>query len=116
MSYNAVPSPSPYANTPYANSQYNDSTGGFIRPTAQVPSKKRTSNWIKYGVPVAIIVIAAAVVGAIFGARAKKSAAASSADSAVSSIVSVKGGLGRYPTATDTMYLVPEYPATVSSL
>jgi hypothetical protein len=122
MSYDAIPPRSPYANpqynnsapSPYANSQHNNSTSGFIQPTtASQPRKRGTSNWIKFGIPVVIIIIAAAVVGAIFGIRSKKSASAAAAAGAAATS-GFKSGLGRYPTATESPYLVPDYPSTVS--
>jgi len=110
-SYNSINrqhsnSPSPYASgDPY----YNESSG-FITPA---PIKKRTSNWIKFGIPVAIIVIAGAVVGGIFGSKAAKSHGGGSAD-AQSSAASVKAKVGRYATGTDS-HMMPIYPSTVCS-
>lgn len=98
-------SPSPYASgDPY----YNESSG-FITPS---PVKKRTSNWIKFGIPLAIIIIAGAVVGGIFGRKAAKSGSTNSA-SAQSSAASVKAKVGRYATGTDS-YFMPIYPSTTN--
>jgi len=111
-SYNSVDrqysnSPSPYASgDPY----YNESSG-FITPA---PVKKRTSNWIKFGIPVAIIIIAGAVVGGIFGSKAAKSSSGGGGSAAAqSSAASVKQQVGRFATGTDS-YFVPIYPSTTN--
>jgi len=124
-SYNALESntnnPSPYGSgDPY----YNQSTG-YITPQPMA-TKKRTSNWLKFGLPVLIIVIIAAVVGGVVGSRkSNKEASTSGGGSAgsgggggpaASSVASVKSALGRYATATDSKYLIPIYPSTVSGL
>jgi hypothetical protein len=113
-SYNAVSgthSPSPYASgDPY----YNESSG-FITPS---PAKKTTSNWIKFGIPVAIIVIVGAVVGGVVGSRSSHGGSGSgggkAAGNAESSAASVKSQLGRFATSTNSDYLMPVYPSTVS--
>lgn len=115
-SYNAVSgnnSPSPYASgDPY----YNESSG-FITPS---PAKKTTSNWIKFGIPVAIIVIVGAVVGGVVGSRSGHSGSSSkgsgkAAGNAESSAASVKSQLGRFATATNSDYLMPVYPSTTNT-
>ena len=118
--YNAIDSSqdSPYGSgDPY----YSRSTG-YIAPEGYTapppPEKKRISNWIKIGIPVAIIVIAAAVVGGIFGARrASKSSGGGGGNqdpaAAASSAASVKSAVGRYATGTNSKYMVPVYPSTV---
>lgn len=100
-------------NSPYRDPAYNESTG-FITPAAH---KKKTSNWIKFGIPVAIIVIIAAVVGAVLGIRASKNSSGSpqSKEAAASSAASAKNAVGLFATATNSEYMVPLYPATVSS-
>lgn len=100
--------------TPYGNSQLgNDS--GFYPPA----KKSGTSKWIKFGIPLAIIVIAAAVVGGIVASRHKGTAAASSSNGSSptdpSAAASIKNAFGRFATATDS-YGLPLYPATVSFL
>lgn len=109
------------ANSPYGSGDpyYNESSG-YITP---MPLKKRTSNWIKFGIPVAIAVIVAAVVGGVVGSRHHNSsssvsgaaAGSSSGDqaAAASSAASVKNAIGVYPTGTDSLYLLPLYPSTV---
>jgi hypothetical protein len=104
---------SPYGSgDPY----YNESSG-FITP---LPAKKRTSNWIKIGVPVLILVIIGAVVGGVLGSRSKSksNAATSSAggDAAASSAASIKLDIGRFATATNSEFMMPIYPSTVSNL
>lgn len=108
-------------NTPYGSGDpyYNQSTG-YITP---MPMKKRTSNWVKVGVPVLIVVILTAVLGGVLGTHAakKNSDGSSSAQgdtasgaAAASSAVSVKNAIGVFPTATNSEYLLPVYPSTVS--
>ena len=112
---NPNPNLSPYGSgDPY----YTHSTG-YITP--QQPVKKRTSNWIKFGIPVFIIVIVAIVVGVILGMRkssrnGSSSTAANDAGSsaAASSAASAKLSMGRFAIATDSEYMVPIYPSTVS--
>jgi hypothetical protein len=114
--YNALhPNPSPYGT---ADPQYTESQSGFITP--QSPAKKRTSNWIKFGIPALIIIIIAAVVGGVLGSRKSKESSSSSAsgskgsDAAASSAVSAKLAAGRFAVATDSQFMVPVYPSTVS--
>ncbi len=111
-SYNSLNSgtqQSPYGSgDPY----YNESTG-YITPH---PVKKNgVSNWIKIGVPVLVVVVVGAVLGGVLGSRKANSATSSSSSADASSVVSVKNEIGRYATATDSLYLVPLYPSTVSA-
>ncbi|KAJ7582584.1 chondroitin AC/alginate lyase [Mycena floridula] len=86
-------------------------------------SQKRTSNWIKIGIPVAVLVIVGAVVGGVLGSRAHKnnSSASSSSNSgsenpaAASSAVSAKNAVGLFATATNSEFMVPIYPSTTNS-
>ncbi|KAJ8468389.1 hypothetical protein ONZ51_g9670 [Trametes cubensis] len=118
-SYNATYNHSNASNihTPYGSGDpyYNESTG-FINPN---PNKKGTSKWVKIGIPVALVVIAAAVVGVVLGIRHKNSSSssssASSAEAAASQAASVKNEIGLYPTATDSLYLLPIYPSTTNT-
>lgn len=104
---------SPYGSgDPY----YNESTG-YITP--QPPVKKGgVSNWIKIGVPVLIVVIVGAVLGGVLGSRKANNASSSSSagQADASSAVSIKNEIGRYATATNSLYLVPLYPSTVSAM
>ncbi|KAF8078779.1 chondroitin AC/alginate lyase [Lyophyllum atratum] len=116
--YNAVGGnhASPYGSgDPY----YNESSG-FITP--QHPVKKRTSNWVKIGVPVLILVIIGAVVGGVLGSRASKSdtkgtggAGSASGEAAASSAASVKLQVGRFATATNSEFMMPIYPSTTNT-
>ncbi|KAJ6525485.1 chondroitin AC/alginate lyase [Mycena vulgaris] len=101
----------------YSDTRYGES--GYITPAHR---KKRTSNWIKFGIPVLILVIVAAVVGGVLGSRKKNSSAASSpaasaasASAAASSAASAKLALGRFATATNSEYMMPIYPSTTDS-
>ncbi|KAH9944202.1 chondroitin AC/alginate lyase [Epithele typhae] len=103
--------PSPYGSgDPY----YNESTG-FITPSNP---KKGTSKWIKIGIPVAVLVIAGAVVGAILGIRASKSTTGSSSTKSGSSSGNNTNNDGSklFATATDSLYLLPIYPSTPFAL
>ncbi len=113
------------ANSPYGSGDpyYNESSG-YITP---MPMKKRTSNWVKFGIPVALAIVVAVVVGAVVGSKHSSSKTASASGSAsdsspsgqaaaASSAASVKNAIGIYPTGTDSQYLLPLYPSTVSFL
>lgn len=105
--------------TPYGSGDpYYQQSTGYITPAPV--SKKRTSNWIKIGIPVLIVVIAAAVVGGILGARhasnTKSSGGSQDPASAASSAASLKSAVGRYATATESKYMIPVYPSTVCCL
>ena len=111
--YNALDSasPSPYGSgDPY----YNSSTG-YITPANP---KKSLSKWIKFGVPVGVLVIAGAVVAAVLATRnhghgSSSSKSNSGSPAAASSAISAKNAVGIYPTATDSEFMVPIYPSTV---
>jgi hypothetical protein len=81
--------------------------------------KKKTSNWLKIGLPVLILVIIGAVVGGVVGSRKSSSSSSSSGagsangEAAASQAVSAKLEIGRFATATNSYYQVPIYPATV---
>lgn len=118
--YNAVggSGQSPYGSgDPY----YNESSG-YITPHPAI--RKRTSNWIKIGAPLLILVIIGAVLGGVLGSRASRnnnnlsasSGGSSSSAAAASSAASLKLGAGRFATATSDPYLKPVYPTTVSTL
>ena len=112
-SYDALDSgTSPYGSgDPY----YNTSTG-YITPST--PKKSLTkSKWIKFGVPVGILVIAGAVVAAVLATRHHHNSSSSSKNSgspaAASSAISAKNAVGVFPTATNSEFMVPVYPSTV---
>lgn len=103
---------SPYASgDPY----YNESTG-YITP-ARPAAKSGTSKWLKIGVPVGIVVIIAAVVGAVIGIKHSNSSAAASSSGGSSGTGSGSSGdlaANVFPTATNSLFMIPIYPQTVS--
>jgi hypothetical protein len=111
-SYNAIDSRSPYGSgDPY----YNASTG-YITPSS---AKKPLSPWIKFGIPVAVLVVAGAVAAGVLASRHHSNNSSSSSNlspgspAAASSAVSAKNAVGIFPTATDSEFMVPVYPSTV---
>lgn len=101
-----------------------DSADHFI---GQPPTKKRTSPWIRIGLPVlvAILVIVGAVLGGVLGSRAARdndnsSSSSSSggdgdtAPSDPSAIASVKNDIGLFPTSSNTEFSIPLYPSTTN--
>ena len=107
---------SPYA--AYYNNNNNQSTG-YLPP--QQP-KKPLSKWIKFGIPLAILVIAGAVVGGVVGSRSSSNdnkssnsggTSSSNPSVAASAAISAKTAVGRFATATDSFFQVPLYPSTV---
>jgi hypothetical protein len=101
--------------TPFGSGDpyYNESSG-YI---ASGPPKKRISNWIKFGVPVVILIIVGAVVGGVVGSRSSKNKSSSTSTSSpagASSAVSLKQSIGRFATSTNIDYFMPVYPSTVS--
>ena len=113
-SYNAIDShsPSPYGSgDPY----YNASTG-YISPATP---KKPVNKWIKIGIPIGILVIAGAVVAGVLASRhhshnSSSSNSSSGSPAAASSALSAKNAVGIFPTGTDSEFMVPLYPSTVS--
>ena len=109
--------------TPYGSGDpyYNESSGYIAPPGASAAKRRGISPWIKFGVPVLICVIIAAVLGGVLGSRAHNnkssasSAAAASATgaAAASSAASAKEAIGVFPTGTDSLYMLPLYPSTV---
>jgi hypothetical protein len=87
------------------------------------PAKKQgLSPWVKFGLPVLLLVIAGAVVGGVVGSRSHhKNASVSSAGgggsnpAAASSAVNAKNAIGIFPMSTDS-YELPVYPSTVSPI
>ncbi|KAJ6621575.1 chondroitin AC/alginate lyase [Mycena sp. CBHHK59/15] len=89
---------------------YNESSAGFITPQRR---KKRTSNWIKFGIPALLLIIAAGVVGGILATRKKNTSASSSSSSSSSSGSNLEVGV--FPTATNTEFMMPIYPSTTNT-
>jgi hypothetical protein len=110
--YNSLDSGSP----PGSRDPYYNSSTGDIAPA----NLKTTSKWIKFGVPVGVLLIAGAVVGAILGTRHHGHSSASNSNTgspaAASSAISAKNAVGIFPTATDSEFMVPIYPSTVRFL
>ncbi len=106
-SYDSLNSTNPYG----SGDPYYSASTGYITP--QNP-RKPLSKWIKFGVPVGILVIAAAVVAAVVAThRHHSSSTSSGSPAAASSAISAKDAVGIFPTATDSEYMVPIYPSTV---
>jgi hypothetical protein len=107
----ASAAPSPYGST---GPSHVGSTGYL----ATGPGKKRMSPWIKFGIPIAILVIVGAVVGGVVGSRKSNNNSSSSANSGgsvnPSAAVSAKNNVGRFPVSTDVGYFMPVYASTVS--
>jgi len=108
---------SPYgAGDPY----YNQSSGYIAPPNNEKPRGKSTSKWVKFGIPVAILVIIGVVVGVVVGVKESKktsssSPAAQSAAAAAASSSSVNAALeelatGKFAAATNSLYMVPIFP------
>jgi len=119
MSYN------PY---PAGGAEYNESSTGFIQPPAAAPKKKGLSPWIKFGIPVAIVVIVAAVVGGVLGSKKSTGDADKDGESDTSGKdkdekVSATGAIltatavndaGRFATATNVQFMIPVYPSATN--
>ena len=106
------------ANNPYGSGDpYYQQSSGFLPP--QRP-KKGTSGWIKFGIPVAILIIIGVVVGVAVGVthnNNSKSAASSNNNNptaAANSAINAKTSVGLFPISTDSDFMVPVYPSTVS--
>ncbi|KDQ14441.1 hypothetical protein BOTBODRAFT_159293 [Botryobasidium botryosum FD-172 SS1] len=108
------------ANNPYGSGDpYYQQSSGFVAAKPQTKGQG-TSKWIKFGVPLAILVVVGAVLGGVLGSRAGKKAQNNAANgngqdpaAAASSAASIKA-LGRLATATDT-YGLPIYPSTTNT-
>lgn len=96
-----------------SDQNFSESSVGFIAPQAR--TKKRTSNWIKFGIPALLLVlIAGGVVGAIIATRKNKgsSSAASSGTGTGSSNLDTDG---IFATATNSEFMMPVYPSTTNT-
>lgn len=102
--------------SPYGSGDpYYNSSSGYITPANPKKSLSK-SKWIMFGVPVGVLVIAGAVVGAVLATRHhghNSSSKNSGSPSAASSAVSAKNAVGIFATATDSEFMVPLYPSTV---
>lgn len=102
------------ANAPY----YNESTPYLA--TTLPARKKGKSKWLTVGVPILVVLIAAAVVGVILGIRAHNKSSPKSGGSGSGGSPASGGGpatgtintLAIWPTATDS-YFLPVYPSAV---
>lgn len=103
-------------NSPYLQENYYNDSTGYIPQRPGYSKKKPVSNWIKFGVPILILVLAGGGVGAYFATRKKTTAASSSSPGSASgsAAASAKLALGRFATATNSEFMMPIYPATVS--
>lgn len=110
-----------YQSTPNTNSPYR-SGDPYYNESGSYPSpskKKGLSPWLKFGVPVLLLVVVGAVVGGVVGSRSHNKNASitslggASNPAAASSAVSAKNAIGIFPTSTDS-YELPVYPSTVS--
>ena len=105
-----------HSGSPYGSgTPYNESSG-FITPRAP---KKGISNWIKICVPVAVVVIVGAVLGGVLGSRSHNSssssnAAAQGSQASASAAVSANKAIGIFATSTNSEFMIPVYPQTVS--
>ncbi|KAE9406062.1 hypothetical protein BT96DRAFT_915564 [Gymnopus androsaceus JB14] len=96
------------------------SSGYIAPPNNEKPRGKPTSKWIKFGIPIAILVIIAIVVGAVVGTKKNKtssssSPAAQSSAAAAASSSSANAAIeelatGKFAAATNSLYMVPIFP------
>jgi hypothetical protein len=109
---------SPYGSgDPY----YNKSSGYIASGAAPAKSSKR--NWLKIGIPIAVLVIVGAVVGGVLGSRkSKKNSDSNGGNNSNNNNGNgnpsggPNNGLARLPTSTDPFYGMPIYPSSVSPL
>ncbi|KAJ7252781.1 hypothetical protein B0H12DRAFT_1117835 [Mycena haematopus] len=107
---------------PHNHQVYQNQDPAFYQSTGYItPARpaKRTSRWIKIGIPVAVLVIiAAAVVAAIVATHHKhssSSSAAAASSSSAAAAASAKAAAGLFATATNSQYLIPVYPSTTNT-
>ncbi|KAG8899818.1 hypothetical protein FRC01_010361 [Tulasnella sp. 417] len=86
---------------------------------AREPSQRQGSSrkWLTIGVPIALVIVAGAVVGGVLGSRAnKKSSNGSSSSDGVnaSGLESIKTDVGMFATATNS-HTIPVYPSTTNA-
>lgn len=97
------------------------------------PARRGVSPWLKFGVPVALLVIIGAVLGGVLGTQLHKSSkhnsssggggggsttssklSPSQSSSLASAMSTAKVDIGRFPASTDT-YGLPVYPSTTNT-
>jgi len=116
----------PLTNVEYqsTNNPYNSGAGFYGESSGFLPppqSRKRgTSPWIKFGIPVLIIVAAGAIVGGILGSRAHKNSSSTNNTlsnpndpGAASAAAANKQKIGAFAVSTDS-YGLPVYPTGTS--
>jgi hypothetical protein len=112
-------------NYPYHDSDHElapKESAAYAQGTGAARPRRRISNWIKIGVPVLLVVILAAVLGGVLGSRAANKNSDSSSSSSGSSSGGNSGNNaggtitsgGRFAVATNSEFMVPVYPSTVS--
>ena len=117
--YQAVNAPA--RTSPYGSGDpYYSKSSGYIASGA-APAKSSKRNWLKFGIPIAVIVIVGAVVGGVLGSRSSKKNDTSTGGNNSNSNNNgnnpnggPKNGLNRLPTSTDPFYGMPIYPSSVS--
>ncbi|KAF7320126.1 Heparinase ii iii family protein [Mycena kentingensis (nom. inval.)] len=109
-------------NSGYGTANYtnhaNESSAGFIsggQSSAPYGQKKKTSKWLKFGLPALILVlIGGGVAAAVILTRKKSDDEASSSSGSGSSAGSAKNA-AILPTATNSQYMIPIYPSTTNT-
>jgi hypothetical protein len=108
----------PAPTSPYGSGDpyYTKSSGYMASGTGAAKSSKK--NWLKFGVPIAILVIVGAVVGGVLGSRSKKSNSSGNNSGNDNGNGNPNGvtinGFARFPASTDSFYGMPIYPSSVS--
>ena len=100
----------------------NSSEGLYRQGQSYAPRKKSRFNWKIVGITLLIValIIIGIVVGVVVGNRKNTNRNSSGATGSsgvpgsASSAVSAKLAIGRFATATDSEFMVPLYPSTVS--
>ena len=104
-------------------------TGFGAHQGAPGSTQKRTSPWVKFGIPVVVLVVIGAVLGGVLGTQLNKHSSTNAASSpsgsspsslspaqsksAAASASSAAKAQGRFATGTDT-YGLPIYPSTTN--
>jgi hypothetical protein len=101
-----------FEGTGYHNADDIDQYYTASYPNLREEKKSGVSPWIKWGIPIAIIIIAGAVVGAVLAVRAHNKNTQSDISSSPGGQTTAKNGEFIFATGTDT-YLLPIYPSEV---